>query len=125
VVVAEGAKFAEGKEVLQEEKLDAFGHVRLGGIGQELADRIEKLTGFETRVTVLGHLQRGGSPTTFDRVLGTRFGIKAVELVEAKKFNRMVSLDGNKIIDVDIQKVAEKIKTLDMEFFKVAEEFFG
>ena len=81
VVVAEGAQFKEGDIVKQEEKLDAFGHVRLGGIGQVLADLIEKKTGFETRVTVLGHLQRGGTPSAFDRVLGTRFGVEAVQLV--------------------------------------------
>lgn len=124
VVVAEGAKF-QSKEVLQDQKLDAFGHVRLGGIGQALAEDIEKLTGFETRVTVLGHIQRGGSPTAFDRVLGTRFGIKAMELVEMKKFGHMVSLQGNKIVDVDIQKAVAKLKTIDMDFYKIAEEFFG
>ncbi|MFA5093161.1 MAG: 6-phosphofructokinase, partial [Candidatus Omnitrophota bacterium] len=74
IVVSEGAKFSGQDMVLQEKKLDAFGHVRLGGIGEELAARIEERTGFETRVSVLGHIQRGGSPTAFDRVLGTRFG---------------------------------------------------
>ncbi|MDD5237162.1 MAG: 6-phosphofructokinase, partial [Candidatus Omnitrophica bacterium] len=79
IVVSEGAQFKEGTFVLQEEKLDEFGHVRLGGIGEKLAGEIEKKTGYETRVTVLGHIQRGGTPTAFDRILGTRFGIRAVE----------------------------------------------
>ena len=79
VVVAEGAQFKDGSMITQEQKLDSFGHVRLGGVGEDLAAQIEKRTGFETRVSVLGHIQRGGSPTAFDRVLGTRFGVKAVE----------------------------------------------
>src|SRR3990167_6039227 len=90
VVVAEGAKFKDDSLVIQEEKLDSFGHVRLGGIGQVLCDQIEKITGLETRVTVLGHIQRGGAPTAYDRVLGTRFGVGAVKLIEKKKFGRMV-----------------------------------
>lgn len=125
IVVAEGAKFKTGKEVLQEKKLDAFGHVRLGGIGQDLAKEIEERTGYETRVTVLGHIQRGGTPTAFDRVLGTRFGIKAVELVELKKFGDMVSLKGNKVVSVDMGKAVAKLKTVDMDLYKIAEEFFG
>ena len=80
VVVAEGAQFKEGQVVVQEERLDAFGHVRLGGIGETLADEIEKRTNFETRVTVLGHIQRGGTPSAFDRVVATRFGVKAFDL---------------------------------------------
>src|SRR3989338_6863444 len=99
VVVAEGAEFKKGSMILQEQKLDEFGHVRLGGIGEILAKEIEKRTGYENRVSVLGHIQRGGSPTAFDRVLGTRFGVKAVELVINKKFGSMVALAGNKIID--------------------------
>ncbi|MDD5136457.1 MAG: 6-phosphofructokinase, partial [Candidatus Omnitrophica bacterium] len=86
VAVAEGAEFKAGQVVTKEQQLDAFGHVRLGGIGETLAEEIEKRTKFETRVTVLGHIQRGGSPTAFDRVLGTRFGVKAMELAMAKKF---------------------------------------
>jgi len=103
VVVAEGAQFKEGTVVIQEQKLDEFGHVRLGGIGDTLALEIEKRTGYETRVSVLGHIQRGGTPTAFDRILGTRFGVKAVELAQMKKFGRMVALSGNKIIDVPIE----------------------
>ncbi len=125
VVVAEGAKFKEGQEVLMAEKLDEFGHVRLGGIGQILGELIEKKTGYETRVTVLGHIQRGGSPTAFDRVLGTRFGVKAVELVKDGKFAEMVSLQGNKVVSVSIEKAIGKLKTVDMDLYKIAKVFFG
>jgi len=125
VVVAEGAHFKEGTVVLQEQKLDAFGHVRLGGIGEVLAHEIENKTGYETRVSVLGHIQRGGSPSAFDRVLGTRFGVKAVELIKNKKFGRMASLTGNKIIDVPIEQAVSALKTVDMELYKIAEVFFG
>ena len=125
VVVAEGAKFKEGTMVTQEEKLDEFGHVRLGGIGDRLAIEIEKRTGYETRVSVLGHIQRGGSPSAFDRILGTRFGVKAVELIKNKKFGCMVALSGNKIIDVPIEKAIATLKTVDMELYEIAKVFFG
>ena len=125
VVVAEGAQFKEGTMVLQEQKLDEFGHVRLGGIGENLGKEIEKRTGFETRVSVFGHIQRGGSPTAFDRVLGTRFGVKAVELVINKKFGRMVALSGVKIIDVSIDEAVKELKTVDMELYELAKVFFG
>ncbi|MDD5044533.1 MAG: ATP-dependent 6-phosphofructokinase [Candidatus Omnitrophica bacterium] len=125
IVVSEGAQFKEGTFVLQEEKLDEFGHVRLGGIGEKLAGEIEKKTGYETRVTVLGHIQRGGTPTAFDRILGTRFGIRAVELVKQKKFGRMVALSGNKIIDVPLENAVAALKTVDMELYEVAKVFFG
>ena len=125
VVVAEGAQFKDKDLVLQEEKLDSFGHVRLGGIGEALGEQIEKRTGYETRVSVLGHIQRGGSPTAFDRVLGTRFGIKAVELVKNKQFGKMVALSGNKIIDVPLEKAVAALKTVDMELYNIAREFFG
>ncbi len=125
VVVAEGATFKDDKEILSTEKLDEFGHVRLGGIGQALGELIEKKTGFETRVTVLGYIQRGGSPTAFDRVLGTRFGVKAVELVKEGKFGEMVSLQGNKIVSVPIEKAVGKLKTVDMDLYNIAKVFFG
>ncbi|MDP2942342.1 MAG: ATP-dependent 6-phosphofructokinase [Candidatus Omnitrophota bacterium] len=125
VVVAEGATFKNDKEILSTEKLDEFGHVRLGGIGQALGELIEKKTGFETRVTVLGHIQRGGSPTAFDRVLGTRFGVKAVELVKEGKFGEMVSLRGNKIVSVPIEKAVGTLKTVDMDLYNIAKVFFG
>jgi len=125
VVVAEGAQFKEGTVVVQEKKLDEFGHIRLGGIGDVLAKEIEKRTGFETRVSVLGHIQRGGTPSAFDRVLGTRFGIKAVEMVQAKKFDYMASLQGNKIVEVPLKKAISKLKTVDPELYEMAKVFFG
>lgn len=125
VVVAEGAQFKAGTMVLQEQKLDEFGHVRLGGIGEQIAQEIEKRTGYETRVSVLGHIQRGGTPTAFDRVLATRFGVKAMDLVKTKKFGRMVALQGNKIVDVPIEKAVSALKTVDMELYEIAKVFFG
>lgn len=125
VVVAEGAQFKEGTVVLQDQKIDEFGHVRLGGIGEILGKEIEKRTGYETRVSVLGHIQRGGSPTAFDRVLGSRFGVKAVELVRMKKFGQMVALSGNKIISVPLEAATAKIKTVDPEYYELAKTFFG
>ncbi|MFH0827775.1 MAG: 6-phosphofructokinase [Candidatus Omnitrophota bacterium] len=125
IVVAEGAQFKEKDLILQEEKLDEFGHVRLGGIGEQLAKEVEKRTGFETRVSVFGHIQRGGTPTAFDRILGTRFGVKAVELVKNKNFGKMVALSGNKIIDVPLAEAVKEIKTVDMGLYDIAKEFFG
>jgi len=124
VVVAEGSKF-ENEEVAPDAVRDAFGHERLGGIGDRLAKIIEKETGFETRATILGHIQRGGSPTAFDRVLATRFGILASDLVHQKKYGRMVALQGTKVTDVAITEAVEKLKTLDMDLYKTAEVFFG
>ncbi len=125
VVVAEGAQFKQDASVAVEERLDEFGHVRLGGIGQLVGNLIEQKTGYETRVTVLGHLQRGGSPTAFDRILGTRFGVKAVELILEERFGRMVSLQGNKIVDVPIEQATGSLKTVDMELYGLAKIFFG
>ena len=125
VVVTEGAFFKNENVALQEKKLDAFGHVRLGGIGHTLGEIIEKKTGYETRVTVLGHIQRGGSPSAFDRVLGTRFGVKAYELVRDGKFGRMASLRGNQIIDVALEEAVAELKTLDMNIYAIAKIFFG
>ncbi len=125
IVIAEGAEFKSGEITTPAKKLDAFGHVRLGGVGELLADMIEKKTGFETRVTVLGHIQRGGSPTAFDRVLGTRFGVKAVELVVKGEFGKMVSLQGNEIVSVPIEEAVKELKTLDMGLYDIAKIFFG
>ena len=125
VAVAEGAQFKNKELVTQEKQLDAFGHVRLGGIGETLAKEIEQKTGYETRLSVLGHIQRGGSPTAFDRFLGTRFGIKAVELIINKKFGRMAALSANKIIDVPLQDAVKELKTVDKELYDIAKVFFG
>jgi 6-phosphofructokinase 1 len=124
IVVAEGAKF-DGSEVLVEKKLDEFGHVRLGGAGELLAKKIEEMTGYETRVTVLGHIQRGGSATAFDRMLGTRFGAKAAELVKKGQFGQMVALRGNSIVSIPIEEAVGKLKTVDAEFYDLAKTFFG
>ena len=124
IAVAEGAKFA-GKDIVQEKKLDQFGHVRLGGIGQTLAELIEKKTGYETRVVVLGHIQRGGSPTAFDRVLGTRFGIDVLKLIEEKKFGYMVALQGNRIISVRLQEATGSLKLVPREMYELSQNFFG
>jgi 6-phosphofructokinase 1 len=132
VVVAEGAKIKlDEKEkeeevlVVQDQKADAFGHVRLGGIGKILASEIEKRTGFETRFVILGYIQRGGSPTAFDRMLGTRFGVAAVDFVDQGKFGKMVSLQGNKIVPMDLKEVTANTKRVDDEFYEIAEIFFG
>lgn len=124
IVVAEGAKFGSD-EILAEQKIDQFGHVRLGGIGDLLARKIEEMTGHETRVTVLGHIQRGGSATAFDRMLGTRFGAHAVELVKKGEFGKMVALRGNEIIAIPILEATGKLKTVDMPFYEMAKKFFG
>lgn len=124
VAVAEGAQL-NNLDIKVEEKRDQFGHVRLGGIGNLLGEIIEEKTGFETRVTVLGHIQRGGSPTAFDRVLGTRFGVKAFQLVQEKRFGRMASLQGNKIIDVPLEEAVGVLKTVPKDFYDMAKVFFG
>jgi len=125
VAVAEGARLKERDLVLQKKNKDAFGHVMLGGIGNLIGEELEKKTGFETRVTVLGHIQRGGTPTAFDRVLATRFGVKAVELVIKGDFGKMVALKGNKIVAVPLSRAVGTLKTLDMRLYRLAETFFG
>ncbi len=124
IVVAEGSKF-DGNEVTLEKKLDDFGHVRLGGVGELLAKKIEEMTGFETRVTVLGHIQRGGSASAFDRMLGTRFGSEAVGLVKKGLFGQMVALKGNTIVPIPIAEAILKLKTVDAAFYDMAKTFFG
>ncbi|HLD50570.1 MAG TPA: 6-phosphofructokinase [bacterium] len=124
IAVAEGAVLKEGG-VVAEQKRDQFGHVRLGGIGQVIGEMIEKKTGFETRVTVLGHIQRGGSPTAFDRILGTRFGVKAFELVKEEKFGHMVSLRGREIVSVPLADAVGQLKTVPPAYYDLAQIFFG
>ncbi len=127
VVVAEGAKFASdtdsehGAPVLQDLTRDEFGHVRLGGIGNVLAREIEHRTGLETRAVVLGHIQRGGTPSAFDRVLANRYGIGAIDAVHNKQFGKMVALRGNNIICIPLQEALGKTRTVDAELAKVAE----
>ena len=119
VVVAEGAKLANQTIDSERRKIDEFGHVRLGGIGNTLAAEIESRTGFETRAVILGHTQRGGSPTAFDRMLATRYGIGAIDLVHEGKFGRMVSLKGNNITSVPISDAVSKNRCVTREFIDV------
>lgn len=125
IVVAEGATPKEGTMATQSGELDAFGHVRLGGIGQMVADEIEKRTGFETRVTVLGHVQRGGTPTAFDRVLATRFGLNAIAAVHKAEFGKMVALKGDKIALVPLADAVLELKLVDPALYEEASAFFG
>ena len=103
---------------------DAFGHKRLGGIGEALANEIQSRTGYETRVTVLGHVQRGGSPTARDRILATRFGLKAAELVESGSFGRMAALRGDAIVDVSLEEATVELKRVPPDWYAVAQAFF-
>jgi ATP-dependent phosphofructokinase / diphosphate-dependent phosphofructokinase len=119
VVVAEGARLASQSVDNERRKIDEFGHVRLGGIGNTLAAEIESRTGFETRAVILGHTQRGGSPTAFDRMLATRYGIGAIDLVHAGKFGRMVALKGNNITSVPISDAVAKNRSVNQEFIDV------
>ena len=123
VVVAEGAKLsAQGGGG---EQLDEFGHARLGGIGQIVAEEIEKRTGYETRVTVLGHIQRGGTPTAHDRVLATRFGVKACDLVASGEFGMMAALRGYEVEAVPLAEAVKNLKTVDVKLYELAQGFFG
>jgi ATP-dependent phosphofructokinase / diphosphate-dependent phosphofructokinase len=126
VVVSEGAAPREGTlHTLQGTSTDAFGHARLGGIGVTLEHEIEQRTGYETRVTILGHVQRGGTPTAFDRVLATRFGVAATYAVASGHFGKMVALHGAKIAEVDLAQALAAPKLLDPELYATAELFFG
>ena len=126
VVAAEGATPREGTSQTREDtSTDAFGHARLGGIGVMLEHEIEARTGFETRVTILGHVQRGGTPVAFDRVLATRFGVAAMEAVAAGRFGTMVALRGTEIVEVDLEEALREPKLLDPALYETAELFFG
>jgi ATP-dependent phosphofructokinase / diphosphate-dependent phosphofructokinase len=124
VVVAEGAHPKESGQV-DDEKLDSFGHARLGGVGQMLAEEIERRTGKEARATVLGHIQRGGTPTAYDRVLATRFGIHAIRAVADGASGIMVALRGTEIVRVPIAEAVSELKLVPPERYAEAEVFFG
>jgi phosphofructokinase-like protein len=138
VAVAEGFKL-EGAEVTASKELDAFGHVRLGGIGETLCREIEKITGVESRAVVLGHIQRGGSPSAYDRVLGTRYGVKAVELAMNGEFGQMVALHGPDVVGVALDSIITEVtdrktgkstlrvrnRRVPNELYNVAKVFFG
>jgi len=139
IAVAEGFKIKGEKEVLQTEKLDAFGHVRLGGIAERLCKLVEESTGIESRSVVLGHTQRGGSPTAMDRLLGTRYGVKAVELAIAGEFGKMAALRGTEIVGIPLDDVIHEVidkktgkpklrlknRCVPPELYDVAKVFFG
>ena len=130
VVVSEGYElsYASGESQLVGEEArasDQFGHVKLGGVGDVLGREIEDRTGFETRVTVLGHIQRGGSPTARDRVLATRFGLKAADLAIAGEFGQMAALRGDDVIAVSLEEATAELKTVTPEWYEVAKAFFG
>jgi ATP-dependent phosphofructokinase / diphosphate-dependent phosphofructokinase len=125
VVVAEGAKPAPGTLDLPERGVDEFGHLRLGGIGSVVGEEIERRTGFETRVTVLGHVQRGGTPSPFDRVIATWFGVAAAEAVHDGAFGQMVALQQGLVTRVQIADAVAHLKTVGPELYGVAETFFS
>jgi phosphofructokinase-like protein len=126
VVVAEGATPRDGHVVSEHaDTTDAFGHVRLGGIAVELEKAIEDRTGYESRMTILGHVQRGGTPCAYDRVLGTRFGVAAIEAVNEGDFGKMVALRGTDIVRVPLEDALAEPKLLDPSLYATAEVFFG
>ena len=128
IVIAEGARlsFDDGvrQQVTVSEQVDEYGYPRLGGIGPALATELERLTGYETRTVVLGHVQRGGTPTAHDRVLGTRFGAKAFEMAKAGEFGRMAALRGDAISSVALEHV-DGVKPVDLELLEIAKRFFS
>ncbi len=126
VVVAEGAKFSEGKgaPIVQDMGKDEFGHAKLGGIANILAREIEKRTGFETRAVVLGHIQRGGSPSAFDRVLATRYGLGAIDMVHRAEFGCMAALRSNKIVSIPLKEAISRNRMVDDEMIQIASGLF-
>ncbi len=125
VVVAEGAVPAAGTIELPEPEFDRFGHVRLGGIGNRIAAEIGARTDFETRVTILGHVQRGGTPTAFDRVLATRLGVAAADAVAAGDFGTMSALRGGDIVQIPLEEAVDHLKTLNDDLWETARVFFA
>jgi ATP-dependent phosphofructokinase / diphosphate-dependent phosphofructokinase len=125
VVVSEGAKPIDGGEVAAEQQVDAFGHARLGGIAVQLEREIERRTGFESRMTILGHIQRGGTPTAYDRVLATRFGVAAMDAVADGAFGQMVGLHATDMVRGSLDDALREPKLLDPVLYETAEVFFG
>jgi 6-phosphofructokinase 1 len=125
IVIAEGAIPQDGDMKVKDQTLDAFGHVKLSGIGDWLAGEIEEKTGRETRCTVLGHIQRGGSPTAFDRVLSTRFGLSAISAIHEGDFGKMVALHGTNIARVPLASATTELKVVKPDFYSESEIFFG
>jgi len=126
VAVAEGFQPTELENAFGDKnQIDAFGHIRLGGIAHYLAEITKERLGYDTRSVILGHLLRGGTPTAFDRILGTRYGVKAMELVKAKDFGRMVALSGNEIVSVPVEYGVATKKLVPYEYYKMCSLFFG
>ncbi len=129
VAVSEGFEMTSDKGekglAVKSDKVDAFGHVQLGGIAARLAEQIEQRTGYETRATVLGHIQRGGTPTAHDRILATRYGLGAADLVLQEKFGRMVALQGDDIVDASLEAATDELKKVKPEFWEIARTFFA
>lgn len=126
VVVAEGAR-PEGAEkpITKIERQDEFGHWALGGVGEYIGRELEKRTGMETRVTTLGHIQRGGTPTPSDRVLASRFGVQAADLAVAGKYGVMTALRANQVVEVPLSEVVGRVKAVDPQIYDIASVFFG
>jgi ATP-dependent phosphofructokinase / diphosphate-dependent phosphofructokinase len=126
IVIAEGA-FPKGRKelYLQSDKVDEFGHIHLGGVANYLARDLEKLTGMDVRTTILGHIQRGGTPSAWDRVLGTRYGVAAVDMVAAEKWGHMAALRGFNVEAIPIVEGVAQNKTVPPEIYDVAKNFFG
>lgn len=130
IVVAEGAEIQRPGRTRPSRKVesreeDEFGHVRLGGVGRVLAQEVEAMTGYQTRETILGHVQRGGTPSAFDRVLGTRFGVAAAELAARGEYGHMVALQANEIVPVPLAQIEGKLRTVPDDLYEVATPFFG
>jgi 6-phosphofructokinase 1 len=125
IVIAEGAIPQDGDMITKDQPLDAFGHVQLSGIGDWLAAEIEKKTGYQTRCTVLGHIQRGGTPSAFDRVLSSRFGLEAITAVHDGDFGKMMALHGTKIARVPLASATDVLKTVPIERYEEITSFFG
>ncbi len=125
IVIAEGAIPQDGDMMVKDQTLDSFGHVKLSGIGEWLSQQIEAKTGKETRTVVLGHIQRGGSPTAFDRVLSTRFGVNAITAIHEGDFGKMVALHGTTIARVPLASATTELKLVRPELYAEAEVFFG
>jgi 6-phosphofructokinase 1 len=125
IVVAEGAVPLDGQMAVKDAPLDAFGHVRLQGIGEWLAAQIEERTGKEARTTVLGHVQRGGTPTAFDRWLATRFGLHAIQAVHEGDFGKMVALKGVDVVRVPLAAATTELKTVPPALYDEAKTLFG
>lgn len=125
VVVAEGAKPVDGTMEMPEDTYDEYGHIRLGGIAYRVAGEIEKRTGYETRVTVLGHVQRGGTPTAYDRVLSTRFGVAAIDAVHDERWGHMVALTDGEITVVPLAEAVAELKFVSPQLWDTAQQFFA